>query len=208
MADVTWLMPYMPCSHITPIPCHRNAHSVSIYLCILVCITRLLGRIQHFLFSTTSYSTIRYRNHAHITFCHALSHSRRYSSGDTKCTAHFGSPKRHWCYSRIYFFWITGLLFTAATKKQGIGEGDLDLLAFIGSFTGIMGCWITVLIGSLTASLAGLIYIVATHKTRLYSLKTLKVPFGPFLVIGALVYVFFQPQIIHIFHSVMLVDTV
>lgn len=73
------------------------------------------------------------------------------------------------------------------TKKIGMGQGDLELLAFIGSFTGIFGWWLSLLIGSCLGTVVGLI-IVAVKKT---SFKTLKIPFGPFLACGAIMYVLY-----------------
>jgi leader peptidase (prepilin peptidase)/N-methyltransferase len=83
-----------------------------------------------------------------------------------------------WAVSRV-FFWIT--------QKQGIGQGDLELLAFIGSFTGVSGCWMSLTIGSIFGSLVGLSY-VAIARTGF----SVKIPFGPFLASGAIVYVLFQ----------------
>lgn len=73
------------------------------------------------------------------------------------------------------------------TGKQGIGQGDLDLLAFIGSFIGPFGCWITLLIGSIAGSLVGIVYLTiggASRETR--------IPFGPFLALGAVFFVLYN----------------
>lgn len=87
-----------------------------------------------------------------------------------------------------YFaLWIPARLFRATTGKDGIGQGDLDLMAMIGSFLGPFGCWTTILIGSTAGSILGIIYLAITKKER-----SLKIPFGPFLAIGAIITVFFQ----------------
>ncbi|MDP3889016.1 MAG: prepilin peptidase [bacterium] len=82
---------------------------------------------------------------------------------------------------------LIGKLFFLVTRKQGIGQGDLDLLAFIGSFCGVFGIWATVFIGSITGSIVGIIYLLITRTQQ-----SLKIPFGPFLAGGALLFVFFQ----------------
>jgi len=78
-------------------------------------------------------------------------------------------------------------LFYTITKKNGLGQGDIDLLAFIGSFTGIIGCWATILVGSIVGSLFGIIYTLIAKPTG-----QVKLPFGPFLALGAISYVFMQ----------------
>ncbi len=83
--------------------------------------------------------------------------------------------------------WITATVFWLITKKEGMGQGDFELLAFIGSFTGIFGCWITLIMASLAGSLIGICYMMITGKKR-----NLKIPFGPFLALGAIIFVILQ----------------
>jgi len=80
--------------------------------------------------------------------------------------------------------WLICKLFFALTKKEGMGQGDLELLAFIGSFTGVVGSWISLTIGSIIGSLIGLGYLLFTNQGR-YT----KIPFGPFLALGAICFV-------------------
>ena len=73
-----------------------------------------------------------------------------------------------------------------------MGEGDFDLLALIGAFTGIKGVFISLFMGSIIGSIIGIILIMfkkSTHTTRF--------PFGPFLTIGTCIYIFF-PRIINL----------
>lgn len=87
-----------------------------------------------------------------------------------------------------FFLYSIAFIFKKVTGVHGLGQGDLDLLAFIGSFCGILGCWTTILIGSITGSLWGIGYLVINKKDA-----SLKLPFGPFLAIGAMIFVLFQP---------------
>lgn len=82
------------------------------------------------------------------------------------------------------FLYLIATLFRIATGKEGMGQGDLELLAFIGSFTGIIGCWISLLVGSILGSLFGLTYMVISGKK-----KNVKIPFGPFLAFGAMTFI-------------------
>lgn len=88
-------------------------------------------------------------------------------------------------------FWCIATGFYYTTGKQGLGQGDIDLMAFIGSFTGIIGCWATMLIGSIVGSIIGIAALVCTRQ----SMQT-RIPFGPFLALGAICYILWQQQII------------
>jgi len=89
------------------------------------------------------------------------------------------------------FLFALSYICKILTGKECIGEGDADLLAFIGSFTGIIGCWISLTIGSGIGSILGIAYLVYSGKNQ-----GTKIPFGPFLAIGAIIYVLFQDQIV------------
>lgn len=84
------------------------------------------------------------------------------------------------------FYWFTG--------REGMGQGDLDLIAFIGAFTGLMGVWMTILIGSILGSVSSAIYLLASGQER-----STHIPFGPFLAFGAICYVLFAEQLMHLF---------
>lgn len=83
------------------------------------------------------------------------------------------------------FYWFTG--------REGMGQGDLDLIAFIGAFTGLMGLWMTILIGSVFGSIASAIYLLASGQQR-----STHIPFGPFLAFGAICYVLFGEQLMQL----------
>lgn len=86
--------------------------------------------------------------------------------------------------------WLTKTIFYRIKGQEGLGQGDLDLLCLIGSFTGVLGVWFTLLVGSISGSLVGIIYLY-THK----NVRDVKMPFGPFLALGAMSYVLLQPYI-------------
>jgi len=91
------------------------------------------------------------------------------------------------------FLLLVSKIFQYLTGKQGIGQGDLELLAFIGSFLGIAGCWISLFLGSIIGSIIGLIYMKIKGKT-----KHIKMPFGHFLAIGAMAFVFFETHLMRL----------
>lgn len=85
------------------------------------------------------------------------------------------------------FLWIINKIFYMIKKHDGLGQGDLDLLAFIGSFIGLVGLWITILVGSTLGTFIGCGYMLCSKKTISV------VPFGLFLAIAAMFFMSFQP---------------
>ncbi|WHZ27255.1 MAG: Leader peptidase (Prepilin peptidase) / N-methyltransferase [Nitrospira sp.] len=83
--------------------------------------------------------------------------------------------------------WASPYLF----GKEGMGGGDIKLMAMVGAFLGWKPALITIMIGSLLGSLVGVTLIAAQIiKREEY------IPFGPFLVCGALVTLFFGQPIL------------
>jgi leader peptidase (prepilin peptidase)/N-methyltransferase len=96
----------------------------------------------------------------------------------------------------LFLFFINSI-FKYFRNIDGIGEGDFDLLLFIGSFTGIIGCWISITIGSLLGSVYGICTLILSQQNsdiKTY-LQTTRIPFGPFLAFGAIIFTFIQQQI-------------
>lgn len=88
--------------------------------------------------------------------------------------------------------WVIFQAYYLLRKEEGIGGGDFTLLAMIGAFLG----WRSVLVTIFIASLAGLAAAIASMaKGKGVSLQ-MKVPFGPFLAFGALVYLFFGESLV------------
>jgi leader peptidase (prepilin peptidase)/N-methyltransferase len=77
------------------------------------------------------------------------------------------------------------------TRKEGMGVGDIKLLAMIGAMIGWKGVLFTIFVSSAVGTLVGLAVMIATRQ----NLK-LAVPFGPFLAIGAVTYIFFGPHLV------------
>ncbi|MBA2307429.1 prepilin peptidase [Candidatus Dependentiae bacterium] len=86
--------------------------------------------------------------------------------------------------------WIIARAFYAVRSIEGLGEGDLDLLAMIGSFTGILGAWTSLFIGSFFGAIIGLIVVFITKD------RSRAIPFGPWLSLGAIIYVFTQKSLL------------
>ncbi len=84
-----------------------------------------------------------------------------------------------------------GLFYLIAVlSRGGMGGGDIKMMAMTGAFLGWKAVLLTTFSASLIGSIAGIILIVFKGKGR----KT-KIPFGPFLAVGALIALFFGQEI-------------
>ena len=53
--------------------------------------------------------------------------------------------------------WAVAKVFKKLSGKDGLGEGDMELLALIGSFLGPMGVWFALMVASISGLLVGII---------------------------------------------------
>jgi leader peptidase (prepilin peptidase)/N-methyltransferase len=88
--------------------------------------------------------------------------------------------------------WSIIMGYSLLTGKEGMGGGDLTLLAMIGAFLGWRSIFLTIFFGSIFA-LA--VYFVLAARAKVFDAKAM-LPFGPFLSLAALVYLFFGERII------------
>ncbi len=86
--------------------------------------------------------------------------------------------------------------YKALTGREGMGGGDIKLLAMIGAFLG----WRSVPFTLFAASCVGSIVGVATMVQRRAD-GQLALPFGPFLAFGAVCYLFFGEAVINWYFS-------
>lgn len=79
--------------------------------------------------------------------------------------------------------WGAGWLFEKLRHKEGLGFGDVKLIAMVGSFLGFSGAVYTLMLGSIAGSAIGYGYIRLTGKDP----STYELPFGTFLGVAALI---------------------
>lgn len=91
-------------------------------------------------------------------------------------------------YAALY---IPARLYLYFTGNEGMGQGDLELLAMIGSFLGPIGCWMTLMMGSCLGAFFGALYVFIWTKDR----STI-IPFGPFLAFAAMLVVLLGESIL------------
>lgn len=90
--------------------------------------------------------------------------------------------------------WLSPYLF----GKEGMGGGDIKLMAMVGAFFGWKPALLTIMIGSLSGSIIG----IALIASRLLK-RDEYIPFGPFLVFGALLSMFFSQPLIEWYQGLL-----
>ena len=80
--------------------------------------------------------------------------------------------------------------YARITGREGLGGGDIKLLAMIGAWMGWKPLPLIVLMSSLSGAVIGSIFILVGGKGA----RT-QIPFGPFLSFGAVAYLFFGREI-------------
>jgi leader peptidase (prepilin peptidase)/N-methyltransferase len=78
--------------------------------------------------------------------------------------------------------WLGGWLFEKFRHKEGLGFGDVKMMAMVGAFLGLRGTLLTLMAGSVFGSVIGIIYIKATKQ----DMGTYELPFGTFLAAAAI----------------------
>lgn len=79
-------------------------------------------------------------------------------------------------------------------KQDVMGLGDIKLLCMIGAFCGLRGAVFSVVAGSLFGAVTGAALMLTKEKNARYA-----IPFGPFLSLGALVFMFYGNGLIYRF---------
>ena len=89
------------------------------------------------------------------------------------------------------FFVIISYIFYILTKKQSMGGGDIKLSFLLGLSLGFPGILVALYLAFLTGGVIAIILIL--WKKKAFSKDTL--PFGPFLIFGAIISLFWGNQI-------------
>ncbi len=87
--------------------------------------------------------------------------------------------------------YLVAVVFERLTGKEGMGGGDIKLLAMIGAWMGWRPLPFIILISSLTGAIVGGGSLLISRQ----GIRT-KIPYGPFLSLGALFYLFFGREFI------------
>ena len=90
--------------------------------------------------------------------------------------------------------WLVGEAYFRLRGIEGMGFGDVKMMAMVGAFLGAPLTLFTIMIGSLLGSVVGLLLIRFGGKTREYEL-----PFGTFLGVAGIVAVLYGDGLIRFY---------
>ena len=90
--------------------------------------------------------------------------------------------------------YLTALFSLVVFKKEGMGGGDVKLLAMVGAFLGWKPVLITMVLGSVLGALVGVTLIVL----RLQGRKDY-IPFGPYLALAALLSLVWGDRLLEVY---------
>ncbi len=78
---------------------------------------------------------------------------------------------------------LVAKLYEWVRHREGMGLGDVKMVAMIGAFLGLQGGLLTLIIASMAGGIGGLLFILLTGRNA----STYQLPFGAFLGIAAMV---------------------
>ncbi|MCK4339199.1 MAG: prepilin peptidase [Candidatus Cloacimonetes bacterium] len=84
-------------------------------------------------------------------------------------------------------FFIIAILYKRITKKEGLGRGDIKLMAMIGSFLGFKLTFLTIFLSSF---LGMIIVLISKHYNKMF------IPFGSYIVVATYLSILIGNQII------------
>jgi leader peptidase (prepilin peptidase)/N-methyltransferase len=95
--------------------------------------------------------------------------------------------------------WLVAWVYYLLTRKDGMGGGDIKLLAMMGTIIGLKGVIFTIFVSSAVGTVVGVTLMIIKGKDMKFA-----VPFGPFLSIGAITYIFFGHEIIRAYFNLLI----
>jgi leader peptidase (prepilin peptidase)/N-methyltransferase len=123
-----------------------------------------------------------------------------------------------------FLLWAVAAIYKRVRGREGMGMGDVKMMAMVGAFLGIRGAFLTILIGTLLGTLVGITIIVilylagwhrklaerasrrglgAVNALRWAIATQYQLPLGTFLGIAALLVVYLDAELVKRFFSVM-----
>jgi len=87
---------------------------------------------------------------------------------------------------------ISGTVTAMVIPREAMGFGDVKFIAAIGAFLGLRAVFFTIMSGSVIGAIIGLLMIVIGRREW-----SARIPFGPYLALGAVIWIFFGPELLN-----------
>ena len=98
------------------------------------------------------------------------------------------------------FFYFIALFYEIIKKKEGLGGGDIKLIAGIGAFLGLRGVIFTIFGGAVFALFGFILFFLFRKLIKMNPVGSdFKIPFGPFLSLASIFYIFYGDFLIKIY---------
>jgi leader peptidase (prepilin peptidase)/N-methyltransferase len=94
---------------------------------------------------------------------------------------------------------LSGLTASAQFPREAMGLGDVKLIAAIGTFVGWQGILFTIAAASFFGAAFGIGAIILGKRER-----SAKIPFGPYLALGAVLWLFWGEPLLSLYEGLML----
>jgi leader peptidase (prepilin peptidase)/N-methyltransferase len=91
-------------------------------------------------------------------------------------------------------FYAVSYSYYLFRRQEGLGGGDIKLLAMLGAFLGWQSLLFIIFASSISGTIVGLFAMRSQKKGG-----ATRIPFGPFLALSGLFYLFFRPQVEELF---------
>lgn len=88
--------------------------------------------------------------------------------------------------------YLIAFMYEKISARQGLGGGDIKLLAMIGAFLGWKGVLVTVFLSSFIGAIIGVVLMGFYGKDSKFA-----IPFGPFLSLGATFYMLYGTEFLN-----------
>jgi len=116
-----------------------------------------------------------------------------------------------------FLLWAAATLYKLFRKREGMGMGDVKMMAMVGAFLGVTGCFLTILFGTLLGSIIGVLFVASLYalgwkrdlairgnrrglgqvnSLRWAIVSKYQIPLGTFLGIAALFVVYALPYLL------------
>ena len=109
------------------------------------------------------------------------------------------------------FFFFIAFFYEFIKKREGLGGGDIKLIAGIGAFLGLKGVIFAIFIGAVLALLGFLSVAIflkfknGCNKNESFdkSFSNFKIPFGPFLSLASVFFIFYGNELFEMYLSLL-----